>query len=188
MLNHSREFNMLLVCCISVRLVGTFSLRCLFHLVIFFPSSKTVSLRCSFCFHVDSNRVTTHASNERRLSASHDTRSIRIAITVPCQWHQQESLVMHLSCNCRLVSLRCYHFLLRCQRRYAYLGFVIRNASFAQSQKCLVTMVLYLFLRCQPSTPILGNFAVYHIGKYCYKTSFDHCSLWKTLGLHATRH
>ena len=33
--------------------------------------------------------------------------------------------------------------LLRCQRQYAYLGFVIRNASFAHLQNCLVTMALY---------------------------------------------
>ena len=143
MLNHSREFNMLLVCCISVRLVGTFSLRCLFHLVIFFPSSKTVSLRCSFCFHVDSNRATAHASNERRSSASRDIRSIRIAITVPCQYDQQESLVMILSCNCTIASLRCYHIFLRCQRQDALLGFVIPDASFAQLQNCLVTMALH---------------------------------------------
>ena len=32
-------------------------------------------------------------SNERRLSASRDIRSVRIAITVPCQCHQQKSLV-----------------------------------------------------------------------------------------------
>ena len=112
---------------------------------LFFPSLRTLSLRCSFCFLVDSNRATAHASNKRRLSATLDIRSIRIAITVPCQYHQEESLVMHLSCNCRLVSLRCYHFFFRCQRQYAYLGFVIRNASFAQLQKCLVTMALYIF-------------------------------------------
>ena len=63
----------MLVSCISIRLVGTSSLRCLFHLVVFFPSSKTVSLRFLFCFHVDSNSATAHASNERHLSASRDT-------------------------------------------------------------------------------------------------------------------
>ena len=34
---------------------------------------------------------------------------------------------------------------LRCQRQYVYLGFVIRDASFAQLQNCLVTMALYFF-------------------------------------------
>ena len=45
------------------------------------------SLRCSFCFHVDNNRATADASYESRLSASRDICSIRIAITVPCQYH-----------------------------------------------------------------------------------------------------
>ena len=37
------------------------------------------------------------------------------------------------------------------------------------------------------STPILSNFAVYHIGIYSYrKSSLDHCSLWKnSAGLHS---
>ena len=34
-------------------------------------------------------------------------------------------------------------FFLRYQRQYALLGFVIRNASFAQLQNCPVTMALY---------------------------------------------
>ena len=95
-----------LVSCTRIRLVRTFSLRCLPYIYAYiyffstrclpfvFPtSSKTVSLRCSFRFHVDSNRATAHSSNERRLSASRDISSIRIAITVPCQEHQQKSLV-----------------------------------------------------------------------------------------------
>ena len=73
-----------LVSYISIKPVRTFSLRCLFHLIIFLPSSKTVPLRCSFCLHIDSNRATPHASTESRLSASREIRSIRIAITVPC--------------------------------------------------------------------------------------------------------
>jgi len=83
-----------LVICISIRLVRTFSLRfipfffCAMSSIFSFPtSSKTVSLRCSFCFHVDNNRATADASYESRLSASRDIRSIRIAITVPCQYH-----------------------------------------------------------------------------------------------------
>ena len=35
------------------------------------------------------------------------------------------------------------YMFLRSQRHYAYLGFVIRNAFFAQLQNCLVTMALY---------------------------------------------
>ena len=104
-----------LVSSTRIRLVRTFSLRCLplfflhdvFHF--FSKSSKTVSLRCSFCFHVNSNRATAHSSHERRLSASCDIRSMRIVLTVPCQYHHQKSPVMPLSCNCRIVSLRCYH-------------------------------------------------------------------------------
>ena len=96
-----------LVRCISIRLVRTFSFRCFpfffctMSSFFFSTSSKTVSLRCSFCFHVDSNRATPHANTESPLSASRGIRSIRIAITVPCQQHQQESLVMPRSCNCK---------------------------------------------------------------------------------------
>ena len=79
-----------LVSCTSIRLVRTISLRCL---PFFFYKLKNSFLRCSFCFHVDSNTATAHSSNERRLSASRDIRSIRIAITVPRQEHQQKSLV-----------------------------------------------------------------------------------------------
>ena len=103
MLNQSREFNML-ACLLSALASGSFArfhcdvshffrTRCLSFFFLSTTSSKTVSLRCSFCFHVDSNRATAHASNERRLSASRDIRSIRIAITVPCQEHQKKSLV-----------------------------------------------------------------------------------------------
>ena len=86
-LNHSREFNML-ACLLAALASGSFAR---FHCdvcsipFLFLPSSKTVSLRCSFCFHVDSNRATPHASNESRLSASRDIRSMRIAVTIPCQ-------------------------------------------------------------------------------------------------------
>ena len=118
-------------------------------IIVFLPinSSKTVSLRCSFCFHVDSNRATAHANNERRLPASRYIRSIRIAITVPCQWHQEESLVMPLSLNCQKKGSRydAIKLFLRRQRQYYFLGIVIRNASFAQLQNCLVTMALYKF-------------------------------------------
>ena len=89
-----------LVICISIRLVRMFSSRCIpfffcaMSSIFSFPtSSKTVSLRCSFCFYDDSNRATAHSSNERRLSASRYIRSVRIAITVPCQYHQHKSLV-----------------------------------------------------------------------------------------------
>ena len=161
MLDQSTEFNML-GCLLTAFASGSFArFNCdVFHFVFYtmssilfstrclpfcFPtSSKTVSLSCSFCFHADSNRATAHGSSERRLYASRDIRSIRIAITVPCQQYQQESIVMPLSCICKkTASLRCCHIFLRCQRQYAYLGFVIRNASFAQLQNCLVTMASY---------------------------------------------
>ena len=99
--DQSREFNMP-ACLLAALASGSFA-RChcdVFHfcstrcLPLFFStSSKTVLLRCSFGFHVDSNRASAHASNERRLSPSCDVRSIRIAIAVPCQEHQQKSLV-----------------------------------------------------------------------------------------------
>ena len=101
MLDQSREFNMP-ACLLAALASGSFArFHCdVFHFFLhdvfhfFFPtSSKTVSLRCSFGFHVDSNRATAHSSNERRLSASRDIRSVRIAITVPCQYHQHKSLV-----------------------------------------------------------------------------------------------
>ena len=100
--DQSREFNMP-ACLLAALASGSFA-RChcdVFHfcstrcLPLFFStSSKTVLLRCSFGFHVDSNRASAHASNERRLSPSCDVRSIRIAIAVPCQEHQQKSLVL----------------------------------------------------------------------------------------------
>ena len=82
------------------------------------------------------------------------------------------------------------YFFLRYQRQYAYLGFVIGNASFAQLQNCLVTMALYFFCGASASTPVLGNCGVYRIGIYSYrKSSLDHCSLWKnSAGLHSTSH
>ena len=80
MLNHSREFNVL-ACLLAALASGSFArFHCDVCSIFFFVpinSSKTVSLRCSFCFHVDSNRATAHASNERCLSASRDIRSIR---------------------------------------------------------------------------------------------------------------
>ena len=84
MLDQSREFNML-ACLLTVLASGSFArFHCdVFHF--FSTSSETVSLRCSFCFHVDSNRATAYASKERRLSASRGIRSIRIAINLPCQ-------------------------------------------------------------------------------------------------------
>ena len=99
-----------LVSYISIRLVRTFTLRRIPFLLFFcamssiFFSTRCVqfflstrcfhyfykpkekgSLRCSFCFCVDSNRGTAQARNERRLPASRDIRSIRVAITIPCQ-------------------------------------------------------------------------------------------------------
>ena len=118
--DQSREFNMP-ACLLAALASGSFArFHCdVFHFFLhdvfhfFFPtSSKTVSLRCSFGFHVDSNRATADASIERRLSASRDIRPIRVAITIPCQKHQQESLVKPLSSSCRIVSLRCYHIYL----------------------------------------------------------------------------
>ena len=99
--------------CISIRLVRTFSLRCLFHLIVFLPSSKTVSLRCSFCFHVDSNRAAPHASNESRLSASRDIRSIRIAITIQRQYVILGFVIRNaISRNCKdcLVTMALFFF------------------------------------------------------------------------------
>ena len=101
MLDHSREFIML-ACLLAALASGSFArfhcdvLHSFFYTmssIFFSTSSKTVSLRCSFCVHVDSNRATAYSSNERRFSASRDIRSIRIAITVPCQYHQHRSLV-----------------------------------------------------------------------------------------------
>ena len=41
---------------------------------------------------------------------------------------------------------------------------------------------IVFFFGASASTPILGNFAVHHIGIYSYrKSSREHCSLWKTL-------
>ena len=52
---------------------------------------------------------------------------------------------MPLSCNCRKKMSRYDTIILflRCQRQHASLGFVIRNASSAWRQNCLVTMALY---------------------------------------------
>ena len=56
---------------------------------------------------------------------------------------------------------------LRCQRQYAYLNFVIRNASFFRaSAKFWLRWHYVLFCGANASTPILGNFALYHIGIY----------------------
>ena len=114
MLNQSRGFNMLE--CLLAALASNSQAR--FHcdacsIQLFFPSSKTISLRCSFFLHVDSSRLAPQASIESRLFESRDIRSIRIAMTVPCQYHQQESLVMLLSCNCKndcLVTMLSYCF------------------------------------------------------------------------------
>ena len=109
MLDQSREFNML-ACLFAVLASGSFArFHCdVFHfffytvsfffflhnnVFIFCKLKEKGSLRCSFCFSVDSNGATADASIERRLSASRDIRSIRVAITVPCQYHQYRSLV-----------------------------------------------------------------------------------------------
>ena len=113
--------------------------------IFFSTSSKTVSLRCSFCFHVDSNRATAHASNERRLSASRDIRSIRIAITVPCQYHQHRSLGSLFRANVELSGYDAIIYILRCQRQYALLGFVIRNTYSRTCKTFLVTISLLFF-------------------------------------------
>ena len=94
--DQSRELNML-ACLFAVLASGSFArFHCdvfhfFFYTMSFFfflsTSSKTVALRCSFCFHVDSNRATADASNESRLSASRDIRCIRTAITAPSQYH-----------------------------------------------------------------------------------------------------
>ena len=85
--------------------------------------------------------------------------------------------------NC-LVTMVSYIYFLRCQRQYVYLGLVIRDAFSRNCKNFLVTMALYYFFcGAYASTPILGNFAVYHIGIYSYrKSSLDHCSLWKHCG------
>ena len=148
-----------------------FSTRCLHFFFFFFCTmfiffyklKQKGSLRCSFCFYVDSNRGTAQARNERRLSASRDIRSIRVATTVPCQQHQRESLlivslfraIVELSRYDDIISISIY--ILRCQRQYVYQDLVIRNASFAQLQTCLVTMAL-CFLRCQRQHSYFGQF------------------------------
>ena len=95
---------------------------------------------------------------------------------------------MPLSLNCQKKGSRydAIKLFLRRQRQYYFLGIVIRNASFAQLQNCLVTMALYKFNGARAITPILGRVTVFtppenprltiaHFGK-------------KTLGLHSTRH
>ena len=77
------------------------------------------------------------------------------------------------------------YFFLRYQRQYAYLGFVIGNASFAQLQNCLVTMAMYFFDGASANTPILGAISVF--------TPLENPCLTivhfgKSLGLHSTRH
>ena len=98
-----------LVSCISIRLVRTFSLRCLFHLIIFLPSSKTVSLRCSFCFHVDSNRATPHASNESRFIriSRHSLHTDSNNRTVPVASRRVARNASFVQLKKK--SLRCYH-------------------------------------------------------------------------------
>ena len=104
MLDQSREFNML-ACLFAALASGSFArFHCdVFHFFFYTMFSTFFSTRClsfffgyklinSFAtllvyFHVDSNRATADASYESRLSASRDIRSIRIAITVPCQYH-----------------------------------------------------------------------------------------------------
>ena len=84
-LDQSKEFNML-ACLLAALASGSFAR---FHCDVcsfFFPTSSRNSFATLLVlFHVDNNRATAHASHERRLSASRDIRSIRIAITVPCQ-------------------------------------------------------------------------------------------------------
>ena len=127
MLDQSREFNML-ACLLAALASGSFarfhcdvfyffSTRCspLFFLHDVFPFFWLQAARFVFTLtatevlhkHVNERRL-----NERRLSASRDIRPIRVAITIPCQKHQQESLVKPLSSSCRIVSLRCYHIYL----------------------------------------------------------------------------
>ena len=160
----------MLACLLAALASGSFArFHCdVFHFF-FSTSSKTVSLRCSFCFNVDSNRATAHASNERRLSASPDIRSIRNAITVPCQQHQQESLVMPLSCNCRIISLRCYHI-------YIFFAVPTPVRLFGPgNSQCLFRAIaklsrydgiVFLFCGASANTPILVNCAAYHTGIY----------------------
>ena len=96
MLDQSREFNMP-ACLLAALASGSFArfhcdvflffLRDVFH---FFSSfSKLINSFATLLvlFHVDNNRATADASYESRLSASREIRSIRIAITVPCQYH-----------------------------------------------------------------------------------------------------
>ena len=61
----------MLACLLAALASGSFAR---FHCDVCSFFFSTSSLPCSFCFHVDSNRATAHASNERRLSASRDPR------------------------------------------------------------------------------------------------------------------
>ena len=161
----------MLVCLLATLASGSFAR---FHCDVcsfFFPTSSRNSFATLLVlFHVDNNRATAHASHERRLSASRDIRSIRIAITVPCQQHQQESLVMPLSCNCRTVSLRCYHTFL-CG---ASASTPIQASQFVMTlsrncKNCLVTMALYFFAVPAPALLFWVIYAVYHIAIYSYR-------------------
>ena len=76
-------------------------------------------------------------------------------------------------------------YFLQCQRQYSFLGFVIRNASFAQLQNCLVTMALFFFNGASADTPILGTISVFNLLQNPRLTIVH---FGKTLGLHSTRH
>ena len=197
MLDQSRELNML-ACLLFALASGSFArfhrdvflfFFCAMSSIFSFPtSSKTVSLRCSFYFHVD-NRATADASYESRLSASRDIRSIRVAITVPCQYHQYRSLV---SLFRAIVELSRYDGIISI---FFAVPTPVRLLGLGNSQ-CLFRAIAklsrydgILFLcGASASTPILSNFAVYHIGICFYrKSSLDHCSLWKnSAGLYST--
>ena len=97
---------------------------------------------------------------------------------------------MPLSCKCKKDKTSrddatCIIFFLRCQRQYSFLGFVVRNASLAQLQNCLVTMALYFFNGASANTPILGTTSVFTPLENPRLTVVD---FGKTLVLYSTRH
>ena len=83
-------------------------------------------------------------------------------------------------CNCEnIVSSRCYLIVLAVPVPVRLFGLVIRDASFAQVENCLVTMALYfVFCGASPSNTNLGNFAVYHIGIYSLKKNILYLPLF----------
>ena len=99
MLDQSREFNML-ACLLGALASGSFArFHCdVFHFFFYTMSFLFFWLQAArFVFTLTATEVLHRHVNERRLngrrlSASRDIGSIRVAITVPCQYHQYRSL------------------------------------------------------------------------------------------------